>query len=268
MEIRMLLCYSALSPFCRKIRMIMDWKNIAYEVFDSCDIEKYPASNSRAEIPVLVDGDLTIANSADIVGYLDRKFPELEVYPRDARTHALVRQWEREADTLIDAVVTDVAIFKWADLPPPPQELIPAARTELAIIYDRLESQLVGKDFVAGELSVADWSLFPQLGSAQLLRIGTDIERHPNVIAWLERMAATPEARADQALKMLWWANRETADVDTKRINWGTHRLEWFLANGFLDRFVEEVRGNRVLWSVGPNNNAYNSPLAPNRNPT
>jgi glutathione S-transferase len=262
MENDMLLCYSALSPFCRKVRMVMDWKAIAYEVFDSCDITKYPAYNPRAEIPILVDGDLTVVNSADILGYLDRKYPAAELYPRDARLYALVRAWEREADTLIDAIVTDVAIFKWADLPPAPEGLLPAARRELGGIFDRLEAQLEGSDFVAGDVSVADWALYPQLGSAQLLRIGTNASRHPRVMAWLDRMAATPEAEADLALKLAWWAGRETADVDTKRINWGTHRLEWFLANGFVDRFVEEVRSGRVLWSAGPDNNARNSPLA------
>lgn len=124
----MLLCYSALSPFCRKVSMILDWKGIAHEVFDSCDVAKYPGYNPRAEIPILIDDGLTVVNSADILGYLDRKHHELALYPRDARTYAEVRRWEREADTVIDAIVTDVAIFKWADIPPPPAGLLDAAR--------------------------------------------------------------------------------------------------------------------------------------------
>lgn len=245
----MLLCYSALSPFCRKVCMVMNWKGIANDVFDSCDIAKYPAFNPRAEIPILVDGDLTVVNSADILLYLDRKYPELGVYPADARTYAAVRRWEREADTALDAIVTDVAIYKWADIPPPPPRLLEAARRDLLPIYDLLEAELGNGDYIAGMLSVADFALFPQLGSAQLLRIGTSPERHPRVLAWLARMSETPEGKRDTEAKMRWWATRDQQDLDTKRINWGTHRLEWFLANGFLNHFVEEVRGNRVLWS-------------------
>jgi len=258
----MLLCYSALSPYCRKVRMVLDWKNLAYEVFDSCDVKKYPGYNPRAEIPILVDGDLTVVNSSDILGYLDKKHGDLALYPRDAGRYARVRRWEREADTLIDAIVTNVAIFKWADIPPPPAGLIEAARRDLEPVYDELERELDGKEYVVGELSVADFALYPQLGSAQLVNIGTTPDRHPRVFEWLKRMADLPECQRDTALKMQWWATRHDQDLETKRINWGTFRLEWFLAVGFLDRFVEEVRADRVLWSVGPNNNAMNSPLA------
>lgn len=257
----MLLCYSALSPYCRKVRMVLDWKAIGYEVFDSCDIEKYPGYNPRAEIPILVDGDLTVVNSSDILGYLDRKHPDRALYPRDAGDFARVRRWERDADTVIDAIVTDVAVFKWADIPPPPPGLLEAARSDLEPIYDELERDLDGRDFVIGELSIADFALYSQLGSAQLVNIGTSPERHPAVFDWLKRMADLPECRRDTALKMQWWATRAEQDLDTRRINWGTFRLELFLAAGFLDRFVDEVRNDRVLWSAGPGNNARNSPL-------
>lgn len=258
----MLLCYSALSPYCRKVRMALDWKQVGYEVFDSCDIAKYPGYNPRAEIPILIDGDLTVVNSSDILGYVDRKHPEIALYPRDAQRYAEVRRWEREADTTIDAIVTDVAIFKWADIPPPPEGLLDAARRDLADVYDLLEHALANSDHAAGELSVADFALYPQLGSAQLLGIGTAAHHHPLVLGWLKRMAGLRECQLDTALKMEWWATRDQQDLDTKRINWGTFRLEWFLASGFINRFVEEVENDRVLWSAGPRNNARHSPLA------
>jgi glutathione S-transferase len=259
----LLLCYTALSPFCRKVRMVMDWKGLDHELVDSCDIAKYPAYNPRAEIPILVDGSTTVVNSADIHGYLDRKFPDREIYPRDVATYALVRRWELEADTLVDAIVTDVGIYKWADIPPGPVGLVEAARRDLSAVFDRLETELLGQDFVAGALSVADFALYVHISSAQLLQIGTDESRHPNVMAWLQRMIATDQVQKDSAARMQWWATRDQHGLDTHRINWGTHRLEWFLASGFVDHFVEEVKGDRVLWSVGPNSNAKHSPLAP-----
>jgi glutathione S-transferase len=258
-----ILCYTALSPFCRKVHMVMDWKGIDHELFDSCDIKKYPAYNPRGEIPILVDGPLTVVNSADILGYLDRKFPAANIYPTDPTTYANVRTWEREADTYIDAIVTDIAVYKWADIPPAPDGLIDAARRDLADVYDRMEQTLAGQDYIAGALSVADFALYPHIGSAQLIRIGTNTARHPNVLAWINRMSASEIGQRDAEAKMQWWSTRDQHGLDTKRINWGTHRLEWFLANGFLDYFVDEVRGDRVLWSVGPNTNAAHSPHAP-----
>ncbi len=259
----MLLCYSALSPFCRKVRMVMDWKGLEHELFDSCDIEKYPAYNPRAEIPILVDGPTVVINSADIHGYLDRKFPDTSIYPQDPATYAFVRQWELEADTLLDAIVTDVGIYKWADIPPGPEGLLEAARRDLNALFDRLETALADQDYVAGALSVADFALYVHISSAQILQIGTDETRHPLVMAWLQRMVGTKEVKQDTAARLQWWATRDQHGLDTHRINWGTHRLEWFLANGFIDHFVGEVKGDRVLWSVGPNSNAKHSPLAP-----
>ncbi len=259
----MILCYTALSPFCRKVRMVMDWKGVDHELIDSCDIEKYPAYSSRAEIPILIDGEVTVVNSADIHGYLDRKYPDRELYPRDAEAYNLVRLWEREADTLIDAIVTDVGIYKWADIPPGPTTLIEAARRDLTSVYDRLEHALSASDFIAGGQSVADFAVYVHLSSAQLLQIGSEETRHPKVMAWLQRMMATKEVQRDSKARMEWWATRDQHGLDTHRINWGAYRLEWFLANGFVDHFVEEVRGDRVLWSVGPNSNAKHSPLAP-----
>jgi glutathione S-transferase len=259
----MLLCYSALSPFCRKVQMVMDYNRIAHEVFDSCDIAKYPVYNPRAEIPMLVDGTTIVLNSSDILGYLDRRFPDQEVYPRHASAYACVRMWELEADTLVDAVVTDVGIYKWADIPPAPEGILEAARLDLTRLFDRMETELAKQDFIAGALSVADFALYVHISSAQLLQIGTDNVRHPSVMAWLQRMIATDEVKRDTAARMQWWATRDQHGLDTHRINWGTHRLEWFLANGFVDHFVGEVRGDRVLWSVGPNSNAKHSPLAP-----
>ncbi|OQW78209.1 MAG: hypothetical protein BVN32_07115 [Proteobacteria bacterium ST_bin14] len=259
------LCYSALSPFCRKVRMVMDWKNVAYDLFDGCAVETTPLYNPRAEIPVLVDGDLTVSNSADILGYLDRLHPELQIYPTDPVAYAQTREWERTADTLVDAIITDVAIYSWAEIPPAPSGLIEAAKGDLDAIYDDLQAILTDRMFVAGELGVGDFALYPHLLAARALNIGATPERHDKVIAWLKRIRETPEGQIDLGHVRAWWADRANQSLDTKRVNWGTHRLEWFLAHGFLDRFVEEVRADRVLWSVGPNNNARHSPLAPRR---
>jgi hypothetical protein len=81
------------------------------------------------------------------------------------------------------------------------------------------------------------------VSSAQLLQIGTDDSRHPSVMAWLQRMMATNEAQRDTKARMQWWATYDQHGLDSHRINWGPHRLEWFLANGFVDLFCR--RGAR-----------------------
>jgi hypothetical protein len=104
--------------------------------------------------------------------------------------------------------------------------------------------------------------LYPQIASGAALGLPLDRHRHGAVFAWLKRIRERPEGQSDLAAARDWWANRATSTVDTKRVNWGTFRLEWLLASGGLDFFVEQVREDKVLWSVGPNSNALHHPLA------
>jgi glutathione S-transferase len=257
------LCYTALSPFCRKVRMAMEFKNLSFEVINSDDIKAMPAWNPRAEIPMLIDDDLIVCNSPDILSYLDRRFPQLPLYPSEARAYATVREWERIADTAVDAIATVIGNWKFADLPPMPTGLLEAAQHDMLQLYDRLQAQLLGKSYVAGTISAADFALYPQVSSGAALDLKLNPLRHSDVVRWLKAMRSTSAGQSDLAAARAWWANPSAGGVDTERVNWGTFRLEWLLANGQSEWFAEQVRQDKVLWSVGPKNNALNSPLKP-----
>src|SRR6185436_7528842 len=99
---------SAFSPFARKVRMVLEHKGLAFEVVDGlrkANHDALKAVNGRVEVPVLADGDVVVVNSADIVSYLEFRYPQQPVYPQDfaARVHA--RAWERAADTFIDPIL-------------------------------------------------------------------------------------------------------------------------------------------------------------------
>ena len=113
----MKLAYTALSPYCRKVRMAMEYKKLDFEIVTADHVNEVPAFNPRAEVPVLIDGDFVVCNSPDILGYLDRKFPERPVYPAGAREYAEVREWERFADTQVDPIMTVIGNWKFAELP-------------------------------------------------------------------------------------------------------------------------------------------------------
>lgn len=256
------LCYSALSPYCRKVRMVMDHMELDYVLFDSCDIHKYPIWNPRAEIPILQHDDIVVRNSATIVDYLVRAFPNApSPFPSDLNAFAAAKDWELIADTMVDPIVTNLGIFKFGDLPEKPEGLLKFAQADIAVIYDKLDAVLAGKVFVAGDVSIADYALFPHLTAAQRLDIPFNMKKHKNVMAWLGRMMQSPIGQSDLKAVLAWWSDKDNQDVETDKINWGTYRLEWFLASGYHEWFVNEIKRDAVLWSVGPNNNAKNSPL-------
>lgn len=257
------LCYTALSPFCRKVRMAMEYKGLAFELAPGDHVAEVAAFNVRAEVPVLIDGDTVVSNSPDILAYLDHKFPDRPLYPAEARAFAQARDWERMSDTHLDAILTVIGNWKFAELPPMPAGLFEAARRDASTVYDRLQGQFASRDYICGEIGAADFAFYPQVASGAALDVPLDRTRHAAVIAWLKRMRARPEGQTDLAAARAWWAAKDQQTVDTKRVNWGTFRLEWLLANGHADWFAEQVRRNKVLWSVGPHNNAHNNPFAP-----
>ena len=164
---------SAFSPFARKVRLVLDHKGLDYAALDSVRPEVKPeldALNARREIPVLQDGDVVVVNSADIVAYLEHRYPERPVYPADPALRVAARAWERRSDTMVDAITVDVSLWSWANRPDdPPPGLFEAARRDLGAIYDELEAALDGRDFLVGELSIADLALFPHLSAVGLL---------------------------------------------------------------------------------------------------
>jgi glutathione S-transferase len=61
---------SAFSPFARKVRMVLDHKGLDHETIDGLLKSNHgalSAVNGRIEVPSLVDGDVVVVNSPDIV---------------------------------------------------------------------------------------------------------------------------------------------------------------------------------------------------------
>jgi glutathione S-transferase len=247
---------SPLSPFCRKVRMVLDYKRLEYGTVDESTAEDWGRYNRRAEIPILLHDDLVVLNSSDIIACLDHAFPDSPVYPADPRRRVVARAWERTADTMADAIVTNTAIWTWAEIGSRPEGLLEANQAEICDLYDELEAALGEQDFVCGELSIADFALFPHFIAARHLDLRCDPDRHGRLSRWLERMRNHELGRADLERVRAWRKNRANSTLETERVNWGTYRLELFLAQGFHRRLVGDIESGRVLWSVGPRRNS------------
>lgn len=243
---------SAFSPFARKVRLVLEHKGLAFEAVDGLlksNHDALQAVNGRVEVPVLVDGDIVVVNSADIVGYLEFRYPADPVYPADAAARVHARAWERAADTFIDAILIDISYWKWAERPDAmPAGLLEAARADLARVYDALERDLAGREFVSGALSIADLALFPHLSAARAMEVDFSAEAHPNLVRWLKRMRALPICMADLRRARDFVVSLKDRDVERRRIFWRGDRIEWMLARGFHDWFFNEIAQDRVAW--------------------
>jgi glutathione S-transferase len=243
---------SAFSPFARKVRMVLEYKGLDFQAVDGLlksNHAELKAVNGRVEVPTLVDGDTVVVNSADIVSYLEHRYPDRPVYPDSPETRVHARAWERTADTFIDPILVDISYWKWAARPDTmPTGLLEAARADLSQVYDALEAELARREYISGSVSIADIALFPHIASARAMEVEHSPDRHPNLARWFKRMRSLPICTADLQRARDYVANLAASDVERHKIFWRGDRIEWMLARGFHDWFFNEIRERRVIW--------------------
>src|SRR5438876_3650833 len=99
-----------LSLFTGKVRIALDEKGLAYERIDvpfsraRGYTPKHPdvvALNPKAQVPVLVDGELVLYDSTLILEYLEERYPAASLYPADSIGRARCRQAEAASDEIL-----------------------------------------------------------------------------------------------------------------------------------------------------------------------
>lgn len=247
---------NAFSPFARKVRLVLDYKRLPYEAIDALEPgahETLAAVNPRVEVPVLDDDGLLVVNSADIIAYLDHRYPDNPVLPANPATRVRARALERLADTLIDAITHDISMWLWPTLgrtDARPPGLLDAARRDLEAIYAELNGDLARREFLCGALSIADFAVFPHLTAVKFLDVPFSAERHPHLLAWYKRVRSLPVFRSDLDRASAWMERNATRGPITNRVVWRGDRIEWLLANGFHEWLLAEIRAERVGWPV------------------
>lgn len=249
---------NGLSPFARKVRLALELKQLEYRAVDGLALENraaLEAINRRAEVPAIDHDGMVVVNSADIIAYLERRWPARPLYPDLNAGWVHARAWERCADTLIDAILINVSYWSWAKREDKmPDGLLEVARRDLELVYAALERDLDGRDFVSDrEISIADVALFPHLTATKAFNLGHDAERYPRVHAWMKRLKAIPAMAEDLARTRDFAAAMVQSNAHERtKIFWRGDRIEWMLARGFQGWFGNEIAAHRVLWP-GPN---------------
>lgn len=194
-----------LSLFSRKVEIALHEKGLAFErVMVPFDQNvgyspKHPdvlAANPKGQVPVLVDGDLTLYDSTVILEYLEDAYPEPPLYPGSAEERAACRLLDLFAD---EVMLVPIRAFMHRTGPRPndPQEWEAAeakAREAGAVIekhFAELERTLGDKAFLCGELSAADIAVFMSVLFTQRLG-GPRLSRHQALSAWFDRLSARP----------------------------------------------------------------------------
>lgn len=145
------------------------------------------AMNCFGQVPVLQDGDVTLADSNAILVYLDGRYGEHRWLPRDPVGAAQVQRWLSVAAGPLAfgaAAARVVELFKRPDDPAP---AVARAHALLKV----MEGELGKQPYLAGAApTLADVALYSYTAHAPEGRVS--LEGYPQVRAWLARIEALP----------------------------------------------------------------------------
>lgn len=194
-----------LSLFSRKVEIALGEKGLAFDrvmvpfTQERGYSPKHPdvlAANPKGQVPVLVDGGLTLFDSTLIFEYLEEAYPAPALLPKDAAARAQCRLMELRAD---EVVFPHARAFFYRTDPPHPdpaqrtanEETGARAEAALRSHFAMLDDRLRQREFLCGALTYADIAMFMVILWTQRLK-GPSLQEHAALAAWYERLRARP----------------------------------------------------------------------------
>ncbi|MEO9080177.1 MAG: glutathione S-transferase family protein [Rhodanobacter sp.] len=212
------------SPYVRKVLLLLELKQIDYEIDPIAPFvgdEGFTRLSPLRQIPVLVDDGFVLNDSSVICQYLEDKYPTPALYPRDLADRAQARWLEEYCDTclaegLIWRLFYQLGIKRHMFHEETDQAVVQQAR-EVAIpaALDYLESRLPDDGFAFGALSIADISIASFFRTAAFVRYTIDVDRWPRCSALVTLVQGLPVfqklARFEEAVVRLPLAEQRPA---------------------------------------------------------
>lgn len=154
---------------------------------------EFLAMNPAGKVPVLIDGDMVLTESAAIVMYLAEKYRDKGLLPVDLKPRAQAYRWVMFAMTELEQPLR--RILRHTMLYPEDKRLageVALASQEFVAMAAVLDRHMTGREFIVGDrISIADCV------TAYLIDWGNGmhlIDDFPQLRAYLERMYARPKA--------------------------------------------------------------------------
>lgn len=146
--------------------------------------------NPKAQVPVLVQGDVEIFDSTQIFEYFEDLKPDPALWPKAPGSRAKARLLELKSDEIFFPPV--IRLMGLQDRLDDPAAV--AAQDASARYYEAMERQLSEAEFLAGSFSYADIAFYmAQLFAARMSAPMTAAT--PRLLAWRERLSGRPAIR-------------------------------------------------------------------------
>ena len=249
-----------LSPYAQKVKIALDEKGIEYEAKMPVAIgsgqpdQEFLKSNPRGEVPSLIDGEVAIFDSTIILEYIEDKWPEPALLPKDPVRRARARTIEDVMDTSFEPINWGLGEIKWFKRAAGERARTLEARasTQARGIYEWLTRQLGDGEWFGGTtFGLGDLSVVPYLNGARANGIGPD-EASP-LGQWLKRANARPSvtksAKAAAAVAASMANVHAAIENGLFKREYRDHRLEWMIRSGGLDVVLEGIEKGNIRFS-------------------
>jgi glutathione S-transferase len=193
-----------ISVHTRKVIVVSKLKGLSYELVPVVPVipgslpPNWRELSPTGLIPVMQDGDFTLADSSAICAYLERTHPQVPVYPASAREHATALWFEQYASGTLFREIVQPLFHEIVVSPNIRQQPTDQLRVDdvmsraLPEVFGYLDS-VCGNGYLAGPaLSVADIAVASNLVNMQYLGFVLDRTRFAKLVGLFDRTIRHP----------------------------------------------------------------------------
>lgn len=188
------------SPNCQRVKVVLAEKNLPYDIVP-VDLKQkeqkkpdFLKLNPYGKVPVLIDGATVLYESLVINEYLDEKYPNPPLMPKDPGKRAKVRILIDYGMEHLDQPYQTIRKEMMKDEKERDQAAIDKAKQELKNLLGRFERELGDQPFLAGDFSLVDAALIPRFTRLEGMGVLPD-PALPCVGAWVKRMKERPSVK-------------------------------------------------------------------------
>lgn len=189
------------SPNCQRVKVVLAEKDLSYEIVP-VDLRKqeqkkpeYLKLNPYGKVPVLIDDSTVLYESLIINEYLNEKYPNPPLMPKDAGGKARARILIDYGMAHFDSAYQKLRMELMKDPKEQSQPIIDGAKSDLKKLLQRFEDEIGDQPYLMGDFSLVDADLIPRFTRLEGFGVLPD-PALPRFGAYMERMKARPSVNA------------------------------------------------------------------------
>jgi glutathione S-transferase len=188
------------SPNCQRVKIVLAEKNLPYEIVpidlraQEQKTPDYLKLNPYGKVPVLADDDTVLYESCIINEYLEEKYPNPPLMPKEPGKKAKARILVDYGMAHFDAPYQKLRMELMKDPKEQNQEIISGAKNELKKLLQRFEAEIGDEQYLVGDFSLVDADLLPRFTRLEGFGVLPDPSL-PRLGKYMERMKARPSVK-------------------------------------------------------------------------